>query len=191
VIEWSLDAVTQAGCDPVVVVLPEAWMARGSELLADRDLRFAVGGETRQESIYNGLAFADEEVVVVQDAARPLVTSDLVHRIVDALGDFDAAVPGVPMDETLKRVDDSSQVVIETVDRSSIWRAQTPAAFRTRTLKEAHERARSEGFVATDEAELIERYGGRVTMIEGSRVNLKVTWPGDFEVAEALLGLDR
>jgi 2-C-methyl-D-erythritol 4-phosphate cytidylyltransferase len=191
VIEWSLDALAQAACDPVVVVLPEAWMEPGSELWADRDLRFAVGGETRQESIYNGLTLVDKEIVVVQDAARPMVTSDLVKKTINALGDFDAVVPGVPMDETLKSVDGPSRVVIETVDRSLIWRAQTPAAFRTDSLKTAHERARSEGFIATDEAQLIERYGGRVLMIEGSRVNLKVTWPGDFEVAEALLSLGR
>jgi 2-C-methyl-D-erythritol 4-phosphate cytidylyltransferase len=190
VIEWSLEALTQSGCDPVVVVLPEDWMDQGSELLADRGFRFAVGGPTRQESIYRGLALVDATIVVVQDAARPMVTSDLVTEVLTSLDEFDAAVPGLPMDETLKRVDDS-RLVVETVDRSTIWRAQTPAAFRTESLKGAHERARSEGFVATDEAQLIERYGGKIRMVEGSRVNLKVTWPGDFEVAEALLGLAR
>jgi 2-C-methyl-D-erythritol 4-phosphate cytidylyltransferase len=171
-------------------VLPEAWMGYGKELFEDRAATLAVGGTTRQDSIYNGLAVVEQEVVVVQDAARPMVTSDLVLKVVGALGEFDAAVPGLPMDETLKRFDDRAQLVLETVDRSTIWRAQTPAAFRTDSLKSAHEKARSESFMATDEAQLIERYGGRVTMVEGSRINLKVTWPGDFEVAEALLGLD-
>jgi 2-C-methyl-D-erythritol 4-phosphate cytidylyltransferase len=166
-------------------------MANGSELFGDRAVTLTAGGPTRQDSIYNGLALVDQDVVVVQDAARPMVTSDLVLKVLGALGEFDAAVPGLPMDETLKRFDDNAQLVLETVDRSTIWRAQTPAAFRTDSLKDAHERAKSEGFIATDEAQLIERYGGKVTMVEGSRVNLKVTWPGDFEVAEALLGLNR
>jgi 2-C-methyl-D-erythritol 4-phosphate cytidylyltransferase len=165
-------------------------MARGKELFKDRAVTLTAGGATRQDSIYNGLAFVDQNVVVVQDAARPMVTSDLVLKVLGALGEFDAAVPGLPMDETLKRID-LSQLVLETVDRSTIWRAQTPAAFRTDALKNAHEKARSERFMATDEAQLIERYGGRVTMVEGSRINLKITWPGDFKVAEALLGLER
>jgi 2-C-methyl-D-erythritol 4-phosphate cytidylyltransferase len=91
------------------------------------------------------------------------------------------------MDETLKRAEGGR--VVETVDRSAIWKAQTPAAFRTAVLRDAHQRAATEGFVGTDEAQLIERYGGSVGIVPGSRRNLKITWAEDFELAEALLGV--
>lgn len=154
-------------------------------MLNEPGLLFATGGATRQESISNGLRFVDRPRVVVQDAARPLVTSTLIGSVIAALGQSDAAIAAVPMDETLKRGE--ADRVIETIDRSSVWKAQTPAAFATQALKEAHEAAKKDGFIGTDEAQLIERHGGTVVIVPGSRRNLKITWTEDFELAEALL----
>ena len=185
VIQWPLDALVEAGCDPIVVVLPEEWMDRARELLNAPNLVLTAGGATRQESIHNGLAHVRSDRVVVQDASRPLISAGLIERVIEGLDNADAVIAAVPMDETLKRASEGR--VVETVDRSGIWKAQTPAAFRTASLKEAHERALTDNFVGTDEAQLIERYGGTVALVDGSRRNLKITWAEDFELAEALL----
>lgn len=133
----------------------------------------------------NGLDLVDSEQVVVHDAARPFVAVDAVQRTLGALNDMDAAVTAVPLDETVKRVKEG--VVLETVDRSGLYRIQTPQAFRTSVLKSAHQRARTEGFTGTDDAELVERYGGSVAVVEGNRANMKMTFAEDFSVAESML----
>ena len=185
VIQWPLEALIHAGCDPIVVVLPGQWITMAEEMLTGPQLLFAIGGATRQESIHNGLELVKSESVVVQDASRPLISAELIQKVIAGLETSDAVIAAVPMDETLKRGADG--LVVETVDRSDIWKAQTPAAFRTRVLRDAHERAVAEDFVGTDEAQLIERYGGRVSLVVGSRRNLKITWAEDFELVEALL----
>lgn len=187
VIVWALDALIGSGCDPIVVVVPSDWIEETERLLDDTAYVVRAGGATRQESIHNGLEAVASERVVVQDASRPLVTADLIERVIAGLDGADAAIAAVPMDETLKRGRDGR--VIETVDRSTIWKAQTPAAFKTAVLKEAHRRAKDEGFIGTDEAQLIERYGGTVSLVTGSRHNLKITWAEDFELAEAILAV--
>ena len=144
------------------------------------------GGETRQETVHLALGQVSSDRVVVHDAARPFASVDLVARLLAALDGAEGAVLGVPVDETVKRV--SGTEVVETVDRSDLWRSQTPQAFSTSSLKAAHERASEEEVVVTDDAQLIERYGGRVVMVEGSPRNIKLTRPEDFVVAEAMLG---
>ena len=161
-----------------LIELARAQATPGVELVA--------GGPTRQHSVGNGLALVSSDVVVVHDAARPLVTSSLVTNVLQSMADgIDAVVAAVPVDETLKRV--SEMTVLETVERSTLWRAQTPAAFRTSSLKSAHEHAAAEGFVGTDESQLVERYGGSIKIVNGTRDNLKVTFPEDFAVAEAMI----
>lgn len=144
------------------------------------------GGATRQESVRNALAAVDTEHVVVHDAARPLASSRLVGDTLEALAACDGAVPGVPLDDTIKAV--AAGRVDRTIDRSGIWRIQTPQSFRTAALVEAHERAVSEDFVATDDAQLLERYGMSVAVVEGDVMNMKITTREDFKIAEALLG---
>ena len=148
-----------------------------------------VGGPTRQDSVWNGLQHVESEIVVVHDAARPFVTPELIKSVIEGLGTADACVAAVPVDETIKKVQDDT--VLETVDRSSLWRAQTPAAFKTAALRAAHEQAHAESFVGTDESQLIERYGGRIKIVPGTRNNLKVTFPEDFAVAEAMFASGR
>jgi 2-C-methyl-D-erythritol 4-phosphate cytidylyltransferase len=143
------------------------------------------GGDARQDSVGNGLALVSTERVVVHDAARPMASADLVGALIAELDDADAVLAAVPVDETLKHVEEGR--VLKTVDRTKMWRSQTPAAFRTEALKDAHRRAAEEGFVGTDESQLVERYGGRVRVVRGSRANVKVTFPEDFALAEAML----
>ncbi len=186
---WAIDAVAEAGCSPIIVVVPGDMVETARSLLPDdRSVEIVEGGPTRQDSVSNGLRRVTTETVVVHDAARPFVTADLIRSVHEALGDVDAVVAAVPVDETLKRTQpDDRTSVIETVDRSQLWRAQTPAAFRTKKLKQAHDRARDDSFVGTDESQLIERYGGVVKLAIGTRANLKITFPEDFAVAEAMM----
>ncbi len=112
-----------------------------------------------------------------------------MQEVVDTLrsNDVDAVVPGIPMDETIKEVGEDDRV-LRTVDRSSLWRVQTPAAFRTAVLKEAHGHADAQSFVGTDESQLVERFvDGRIKIVPGRRDNLKITFPEDLAVAEAML----
>ena len=145
------------------------------------------GGETRQDSVGNGLAHVATSRVVVHDAARPFFEQEIVDATLRALDEADAAVPVLPIPETVKKVDGS--FVSVTVDRSDLALAQTPQAFRTDVLRAAHTRARAEGFVGTDDAQLVERYGGDVAVVPGSRRNIKVTYPEDFALAEAMMRL--
>jgi len=170
----------------LVLVVPAGWEDRTSaELPHGIQADIVAGGEARQDSVGNGLRHVTTERVVVHDAARPLATSALVRSLLAELDRAEAVLAAVPVDETLKHVEDGT--VMRTVDRAGMWRSQTPAAFLTEALKDAHRRAAQEGFVGTDESQLVERYGGRVRVVPGSRANLKVTFPEDFALAEAML----
>ena len=188
---WAIEALAAAGCSPLVLVVPPDMRDAADVSIGDLpDVTITSGGPTRQDSVGKGLDAVDTDVVVVHDAARPFASPALVVDVVGALGDADAAVAAVPVDETLKRgrEADSFVAVTETVDRSALWRAQTPAAFRTAALVAAHKRAAEDGFIGTDESQLIERIGGKVKLVTGTRANLKITWPEDFAVAEAMMG---
>lgn len=141
------------------------------------------GGASRQESVARGLALVRSPSVVVHDGARPFVTTSLVRRVLDAL-EGEGAIAAVPVDDTIKRTDAGR--VVETLDRSKLWLAQTPQAFSTPALVRAHEYAAAEGLTGTDDSQLIERYGGTITIVAGSRANIKLTYPEDFVVAEAM-----
>ena len=146
------------------------------------------GGAERGDSVRAGLAAVPDaaDVVLVHDGARPLVTRAVVDRVLGAAGKGVGAIAAVPVSDTLKRVD-SDRAILETVERGGLWRAQTPQGFPRRMLVEAYRRAAEEGVAATDDAALVERYGGRVVVVEGDSRNLKVTRPEDLRVAEALL----
>lgn len=185
-IGWSVRLLADAGCDPVVVVVPEgSW----TDQLSGYDVRMVLGGDERQKSVRNGLGLVDTHHVVVHDAARPFATVDLVHSVVGALKGAHGAAPAVPVTDTLKEVRDGR--VIRTVERSSLWAVQTPQAFATDALKTVHEKARVDGFVGTDDAQLIERYGGVMRVVEGARDNIKLTYPEDWRVAEAMIAASR
>ncbi len=143
------------------------------------------GGGRRQESVRNGLNEVETEYVVVHDAARPFVTVDMIERTLSSLDDADGAIVAVPLDETLKLV--NGDVVESTVSRAHLWRVQTPQSFRTGPLREAHDKSAAEGLEVTDDASLIEHYGGRVVVVHGTRANLKLTYPEDYVIAESIL----
>lgn len=145
------------------------------------------GGSTRQESVYRGLMAIDEGTgsVLIHDAARPCVEQGALEASVLGGARHGAVISATPATDTMKIIRDG--VVEATPDRSALWRAQTPQTFDYRILRAAHERAREEGYVGTDDAELVERAGFVVRVLEGSPDNIKVTTAEDLEIAERIL----
>lgn len=176
--------LVEAGCSPIVVAAPADALERARAVVGREEALVVEGGATRQASVFAALARVDADVVVVHDAVRPFATADLTRRVVAALSHADAAVPAVPLDETVKVINDD--VVVRTIDRSGLYRVQTPQAFRTRPLRAAHERARDDDVDVTDDAELFETYGGRVAVVAGMRANIKITFAEDHALAEAI-----
>jgi len=176
-------AAAGAACDEVVVVLPPGVDWDGPPVAAA-----VAGGERRADSVRAGLAAVPGgcDVVVVHDAARPLAPPSLFTDVIAAVrGGADGAVPGVPVTDTVKRVDGGR--VVDTPPRDALVAVQTPQAFRADTLRAAH----AGGGEATDDAALVEAAGGTVVVVPGDPANLKVTGSDDLRVAEALLAGDR
>ena len=150
-------------------------------------LLVSAGGRERGDSVYAGLTDLPPEVrvVVIHDAARPLFDADTLDRVVAVARTGSGAVAGVPVTDTLKRVDDADRV-LETVDRTRLWRAQTPQAFPRDMIERAYAEARQHGIRATDDAALCERLGMPVRMVRGSERAMKITEEADFARAEAL-----
>ena len=134
-----------------------------------------------------GVAALPEQIewVAVHDAARCLVTLDEVREVISAARETGAAILATPARDTIKRVRDGR--VVETPERSECWAAQTPQVFRAELLREALAKAAAEGILATDDAQLVERLGVPVRIVEGSAHNIKITLPGDLAVAESWL----
>lgn len=177
----------------VVVVLPRAYAGDPPPWLFQCDLErlvVSVGGRERGDSVYNGLEDlpAEVRVVLVHDAARPLVTGDTIDRVVAEARGGRGAVAALPVVDTLKQVDDRGRVV-RTVDRAGLWRAQTPQGFPRELLLRAHVAARRDGAAATDDAALVERLGEPVVVVRGSERAMKITDADDFARADALSAL--
>ncbi len=193
---WSLLAFDRARSvrQLVVVCAEQARAAIEDEVLSQlsltHEVAFAEGGATRQASVRSGLAELDGacELVAVHDAARPLIDEDLVEDVFSHLRSIPEAA-GVAcaarVVDTLKLVE--GPTIISTPDRSFYWAVQTPQTFRVPALIAAHDDALLEGYEGTDDASLIERVGGRVDVHETPRSNIKVTYPEDLAIAEAIL----
>lgn len=187
VLLWSIRAfVAHPDIDEVVVVLPAADAATPPPWIASLPVTVVAGGDTRRESVRNGLeAMGDDvEFVLVHDGARPLVPSSVIDRVLEASREG-AAIAAVPVADTIKMADDEGNVA-RTVDRSGLWLAQTPQGFRLETLRDVHRRADADDYTGTDDAGLCERYGIPVRLVEGAVENMKITRPADFPVVEAL-----
>lgn len=174
----------------VVVVLPKAYAADPPPWLFQCDvdrLLVTTGGSERHESVISGLEDLPEEIViaVVHDAARPLVTDETITRVIDEARKGHGAIAALPVVDTLKEVDASGRIV-RTVDRTGLWRAQTPQAFPREMLEQAHVAGRRDGVTATDDAALVERLGLTVVVVRGSERGLKITDEADFARADAL-----
>lgn len=180
--------VRHPGVGAIVVAAPAPHVERTRRLL--RGLRqgsvvVVRGGATRQESVWRALQAlpAEAEIVVVHDAVRPFITRRLIDAVVGAARADGGAICALPVTETVKRVRDAR--VETTVDRAGLWAVQTPQAFRAAVLREAHDKARRDGFVGTDDAMLVERLGWSVRVVRGLPYNIKITTPEDLRWARA------
>lgn len=187
----AVDALVAAGVPRVVAVVPATHVPDFRAALHDVAVPtgVVVGGSSRQESVGRAVAAlageAPDAVVLVHDAARPFVPAVVVTDVVAAvLAGADAAVPAVPVVDTIRRLDGADSVV---VDRETLRAVQTPQGFRLATLAAAHERLAAVGGSVTDDAAAVEAVGGRVVLVAGHPDAFKVTGPGDLLLAEAML----
>jgi len=150
------------------------------------------GGNNRQESVAHALAALPaqpDDIVLVHDAVRPLIDAATIERTIDAVAEHGAAIVGLPAVDTIKQVERTAHgaLITATIPREFVVLAQTPQGFRYGLLQSAFAEAIADGFVGTDEASLVERAGHPVAVVHGSQVNLKITQPGDLELAEFYL----
>jgi 2-C-methyl-D-erythritol 4-phosphate cytidylyltransferase len=187
----ELAVSTVEACDRIegfVVVAPEGWQGRARTIVGPRPrlIDVVAGGGTRQDSVRRGLEALPEpfDVVICHDVARPLASTKLFDSVLDGLAGADGAVPSMPVEDTVKRIDDG--MVAETVHRDGLVLVQTPQAFVRKALTAAHRAADADGFAGTDDAALLERAGFRVAVVPGDPANIKITRPEDLMVASAL-----
>lgn len=203
-VEWSIAAFR--ACEPIGSIVVACRPGHAHELGGD-DLGVVEGGVTRSESVSNALAAVGSELVAVHDAARPLVTPELIQRVVATLiadPDADGAIAAAPVTDTVKQVPGSAtsprcnalsthrgektlHLIESTLDRRRLWAAQTPQVFRTEALRRALEADLERTAAATDEAMLVEAAGGKVLIEPAPPENLKITTSLDLRVAELLL----
>ncbi len=187
VVRWSVEALLRSGASAVIVVVARDSLERAQNALRGLDGWIAVaGGAERADSVRAGLDALDlpeTTPVLVHDAARPLLSEAVIRRLLGALPGADGAIAALPVSDTVKRGEGSIEA---TVDRSRLWRAQTPQAFPLGRLRSAYA-AWPASEAPTDEAAVVERDGGVVRLIEGDPRLMKLTYPEDFAMAEALL----
>tara|TARA_Y100001970_G_scaffold31798_2_gene39646 strand:- start:34622 stop:35278 length:657 start_codon:yes stop_codon:yes gene_type:complete len=187
VVDWSV-SIARASCDGVVLVVnPDAV----NDVASSNAEIVVAGGHSRSQSVRNGLKAlpSDATIVVVQDAARPGASSDLYRTVIGAVqAGADAAIPALPVVDTLKRVVDTPNglEVKATVDRADLMAIQTPQAFKRQILEAAHE----SGDEATDDSGLVEAIGGTVNIVPGEVAAIKITTPKDLHIAAELMGLN-
>ncbi len=179
--------------DSIVLAVPQADLEFSRTDIVDahrfsKVVKIVSGGEERQDSVRNALSVVTDqtEIVVVHDAVRPFLTGQMVEDVVAAAKAVGAAIIALPMRDTVKQVG-PKHIIERTVDRKPLWLAQTPQAFRTAWLKEAHAKAQIAHVAATDDAYLVEWCGHPVKVVEGSGENIKVTRPEDMIIGEAIL----
>ena len=193
VLAWTLEAALACGDIRWIGIVGQPIdQAAIKSLVAavnpDRPVVWIQGGDTRQESVSNGLAALPPEAssVLIHDGARCLVDPDLISRCAQAVAAGAAVIAAAPVTDTIKRVDGDG-VIQDTPDRSQLWGAQTPQGFPVQQLRDAHARAVAEGWSVTDDASLFERLGWAVQVIEASPSNIKITTPFDLTIAAAVL----
>jgi 2-C-methyl-D-erythritol 4-phosphate cytidylyltransferase len=191
-LSYSLATVRQINSiEELVITVPEGFenTARAEVTAAGLSIpvKITVGGIERQDSVRIALDLtsAESDLVIVHDAARPLATPEIFEACLSAASRAGAAIAAIPVSDTLKRVADNT--IIATIARAGLWQAQTPQAFRRAVLVAAHQRAVCEKIAATDDADLVERTGTRVEVVEASTTNIKITTPADLAIVEAII----
>ncbi|MGA2746289.1 MAG: 2-C-methyl-D-erythritol 4-phosphate cytidylyltransferase [Candidatus Sulfotelmatobacter sp.] len=157
-----------------------------------KKVELVAGGEHRQQSVehaLNAITAAAEDLILVHDAVRPLVTAEIIHDVIEAAKKYGAAIAALPAVDTVKQVERTAEgaIVKATIPRAGVVLAQTPQGFHYSVIKKAFDEAAADGFTGTDEASLAERSGHEVAVVMGSPRNIKITTPADMELAEFYL----
>ena len=191
----SVDAVSEIwiALRPGEIAGFGAQMESEAEDILKKKVELVVGGEHRQQSVENALnavAAAGDDIVLVHDAVRPLVSREIIQQVIEAVVRHGAAIAALPAVDTVKQVERTAEgaLVKATIPRAGIVMAQTPQGFRYSVIKKAFDEASADGFLGTDEASLVERSGHEVAVVMGSPRNIKITTPADMELAEFYLG---
>lgn len=162
-----------------------------SKIDPSKDCYTVLGGKERQDSVYSALKSLKDKKpnwVMVHDAARPMCSAAMITSVAERAIEKGSAILGIPSVSTLKRVAEGEDIVVkETISRDSVWEAQTPQAFSYAVLLAAHERAIKDGVLGTDDSSLVERLGHQVSVVTGSRANIKITTPEDIEHVQSLI----
>jgi 2-C-methyl-D-erythritol 4-phosphate cytidylyltransferase len=192
ILQHSLHAFDSlASVKEIVIVVPKDQLRRTDELLKQWKPRkvshLVVGGSERQHSVRNGLLSFDFEpdVVLVHDAVRPLISKEIIEKVIAASATYGSAVVGVRVKDTIKVEEDG--FYRKTLNRAKLWAVQTPQGFRFKILMKAHLAAQRRAFIGTDEASLVERLRIRVKIVEGDDRNIKITTHADLKFADMLL----
>ena len=178
--------------DSLVLVVPEKELVNARADWLNRPpvvKQVVVGGEKRQDSVFNGYQVLPKntDIVLVHDGVRPFLSKEMIQETIEVADKFGAAITAIPVNDTLKQVDNSG-MVLRTVEREGLWRVQTPQAFRFDLLGEAFLKAQADSFYGTDEGSLIEYLGQEVRIVDGSEWNLKITRPEDLLLGESIAG---
>lgn len=153
-----------------------------------KNIKIAFGGSERQDSVYNGLKMVDEncKIVLIHDGARPFVNNETIDNAIESAKENKCVIVGVPVKDTIKVIDKNNNVC-DTPDRSTLWSIQTPQVFDFSLIMKAHEKAREDNYYGTDDSMLVEYFGQKVKVVEGSYNNIKITTPEDLKISEEIL----
>jgi len=182
--------------EEIILVVPDSWVEYTKAQIVDKfDIKkvskVIVGGAQRQESVERGFKSLSSkpEIVAVHDGVRPFITVDIIDQVITEAANSGGAIAAIPATDTIKQ-SSSEQIIEKTVARNKIWFAQTPQAFKYEILMHAFEKASEDGYLGTDEAELVERIGREVKLVLGSKNNIKITTTEDLKLGEIILDSD-
>lgn len=178
--------------DEIVVVVREDEFDFFKEHIIDKykyeNIKIAFGGKERQDSVFNGLKIVDEncDIVLIHDGARPFVTDEIINNSIESAKENKCVIVGVAVKDTIKVINENNEVV-NTPNRSTLWSIQTPQVFDYESIMKSHEKAKEENYYGTDDSMLMEHFGYKVTVVEGSYNNIKITTPEDLKIGEEIL----
>lgn len=179
--------------DAIIVVVHTEWFTKTKKLVEEYGFKkvkeVVIGGLERQDSVFNGLnskTAKDSEIVLVHDAVRPFVSTELIKRVIETAEDNGAVIPAVKPSETIKEIT-AKNIVVKTIDRSRLSLIQTPQGFWYDIIANAYEKAKNASFNGTDSASLVEFIGFKITAVPGEETNIKITTPFDMKIGKMIL----
>lgn len=184
VIKYTIDAFEASNVDEIIICSHISIMQILKELFKDYPkVRFTEGGNTRQQSVYNGLLACDCDYVIIHDGARPMITTEMINVCIEMVKDMNALTVATKTIDTIKEVEHGK--IVRTIDRAKLYNTQTPQAFEYNLIKKAHEKLKDKNF--TDDAGMLEELGETVYILDGSYKNIKITTQIDIETAKIYL----